>query len=74
MPESAVYNTVGLNKVFTVLNGKAKEHIIDLGEIVDDKIEVLGDIKISDKIINTDVDTMSEGLEVEVVKVEDAKK
>lgn len=74
VPESAVYNTVGLNKVFTVLNGKAKEHIVDLGEIVDDKIEVLGDIKISDKIINTDVDTMSEGLEVEVVKVEDAKK
>jgi RND family efflux transporter MFP subunit len=68
IPETAVYTTAGLNKVFTLEQGnKVKEHIVETGVILDDQIEIIGAIKPEDRVINTNVDKLSDNLEVNVV-------
>lgn len=71
VPETAVYTTVGLNKIF-VMNGKnVTEHIVKLGEFVDNKVEVFNGVKLSDKVVITNVDKLSNGIEVNVVSAKD---
>lgn len=73
IPETAVYTTVGLNKVFVINGNKVTEHLVKLGDFVDDKVEIINEIKLSDKVVSTNVDKLSNGLEVNVVNSKDNK-
>ena len=74
MPQSAIYQTSGLNKVFTFSKGAAKEHLVQLGSIIDNMVEVKGDIKSTDKIIVSSVDKLSEGLKVKEINTGSTEK
>ncbi|MEW5821110.1 MAG: efflux RND transporter periplasmic adaptor subunit [Cyanobacteriota bacterium] len=71
VPESAIYSTVGLNKIFTLDGNKTKEHIVKLGSFSDNMIEIINEIKLNDKVIITDVDKLTDGIEVNVVSSKD---
>lgn len=70
-PESSIYTTVGINKVFTVHNGQLKEHTVDLGDFIDNKVEVINNIEAGSQVVISDVDKLSDGLKVNIVNTEE---
>ena len=66
VPKEAVYTMAGLSKVFTVADGKAREHRITPGQSQDEWIEVPGDkIRPGDLVALNNVQNLTDGAAVE---------
>jgi HlyD family secretion protein len=64
IPASALVQTPDGPKVFTVQNNIAHQHLIKLGQIGTDQVEVLSGINEGDVLVTTGEELLSEGAEV----------
>lgn len=73
VPEEAVYNFVGITKLFVINGGKANERIVKTGARQEGMIEILENLKPGETIATTNLSNLYEGAQVKLMGVEPAK-
>ncbi len=73
VPTEAVIPDQGGKKVFIFNSGKAKEIKIETGIRTESSLEVLSGLKAGDTIITTGILQLRQGLDVEVIKIQNSK-
>lgn len=68
IPSQAVLETTQGSEVFTVQNGVAHLHIVQLGAVSSNKIVVVSGLAAGDQVITNGVDLLADGSKVKVVK------
>ena len=70
VPDVAVQKQTGSNDkyVFTVENGIAKYHKVELGRRLDDNYEILSGLTNGDVVVTSGQTRLIEGTEVEIIK------
>lgn len=68
VPESAIVSFAGVIRIFTIESGKAVEHRIGTGEVIDGQVEVLGGTLAADAaVVISGANKLSNGASVRVV-------
>src|SRR3990172_8789391 len=65
VPESAVYSFAGINKVYVIINGIAKEQLVKIGMHEAGLVEIIEGIKPEDIVATTGLDQLFDGAKVE---------
>ena len=68
LPYSAIQYRYGVNRVFVVAGGKLAVRELTLGERLGDRVEIISGVKADERVAVTDVDTLTDGLNVTVTK------
>lgn len=61
VPEKAVITTVGLKKVYVLIDGKAQSREVSIGQIDGDLVEILTNLKPSETVITSNLDKLADG-------------
>src|SRR5262249_40922837 len=73
VPQEAVVSFAGVNKVFTVSDGKAVEHAIELGERQGDYVEAARGLSGTEAVVVGGASKLAHGVAVTVQKTESVK-
>jgi HlyD family secretion protein len=68
LPYASLQYRYGVNRVFVVADDKLSLRELSVGERVGDRIEILGGVKAGERVVVTDVDTLTDGMAVSVTK------
>lgn len=66
IPEAAVYSFAGINKVYLIVNGAAREHPVKTGSREQGWVEIIEGVKPGDVVATTGIDQLFEGTKVEI--------
>lgn len=66
VPESAVYAFAGINKVYVIVNGIAKEQLVKIGMHEADLVEIIEGIQPGDVVATTGLEQLFDGAKVEM--------
>ncbi len=73
VPPEAVVTFAGVRRVFSIADGKAIEHRIEIGETYNGMIEIIGDLK-ADAVVVRGAQTLSKGRGVTITQTAEAPK
>ena len=68
VPEAAVYSFAGINKVYVVENGTARERLVKTGSREDGLVEIIQGVKPGDTVATTGLDQLFDGAKVEEIR------
>lgn len=69
VPKTAILNRSGVEGVFVVEDGKANFHMVRLGEVIDDKVEVKAGLNLGDTIVVGNNMSLLNGDNIDAIEV-----
>lgn len=66
IPEAALYSVAGINKVYVIVNGAAKERLVETGGSDAGMVEIVKGVKSGETVATTGLDQLFDGAKVEM--------